>query len=491
MRPLELSLLISEISYLLWLAFGPGVAGPPLEWLPFLAAGVAICQIAFEGYRWHMIPAYGLLIGLLALYPWCFANDFRIRLTYMALICAVAGVLICASGLLAGILYPVFAFVPLTGRHRVGTFRMRLADATRVDPYASESAARRELMVQFWYPAEPMKRSRLARYRDGRRDDWRTSNLPLVKTRSYSNPPVLRSCGKLPILLFTGPNNRFQNTFETEELASHGYLVVALDHPYASDLVIFPDGRATRRRKGNIFLDFRSDESVEASTREVTADLAVRSADVEFVIECLQNWESRNPENRLAGHIDASRMGILGHSFGGAVAAEVCARNPSVQAGINMDGWLFGEAQRTGVPKPFFFMADCTPKPTSAAVSGAKGESRRTAERTLRGYEEMEHSLRLHGGYFVQATGVEHMNYSDYPLFSQVRARTGAGSADARRTHLMVNRLSLAFFNTYLLDGPEEILLSAAAQFPEAIFRTVARATSMAAPARTATVGTQ
>jgi hypothetical protein len=55
----------------------------------------------------------------------------------------------------------------------------------------------------------------------------------------------------------------------------------------------------------------------------------------------------------------------------------------------------------------------------------------------------------------------------------------------------MVNRLSLAFFNTYLLDGPEEILLSAAAQFPEAIFRTVARATSMAAPARTATVGTQ
>lgn len=489
MRPLELSFLISEIAYLLWLSFGAGLPGWPIEWLPLLAAGVALWQIAFEGYRWHMIPAYTLLVFLLALYPWCFQNDFRIRLTYLALIWPLAVVLISATGLLAGVLYPVFAFVPLTGPHGVGTSAMALVDNRRVDPYAPGGAVPRELMVQFWYPTEAAKPTRRARYRDGRGDGWRTSHLPLVRTRSYPGAPILRSGGKLPVLLFTGPNNRFQNTFQTEELASHGYLVVALDHPYSSDLVGFPDGRVTGRRKENIFLDFGTPERLEASRQGVTVDLAVRVADVEFVIECLEEWQCPYSENQIAGHIDTTRIGVFGHSFGGAVAAEVCTRSPKVRGGINMDGWLFGKAQTAGVSKPFLFMVDCTPKPTGTGLSQANSASGRRAEWTLRGYEQIEHSLRTHGGYYLQTPGLEHMNYSDYPLFSQVRAKTGAGAVDARRAHRMVNQITLAFFNRCLRNDPEEVLLSAAAEFPEVNFRRVNRVAGVAEPAPAETVG--
>ena len=480
MRPLELLFLLVGIAYLLWLCCGTGLPESPFHWLAFAAAMLGLAHLWFEGYRWHMLPGYAFLLLILLFYPWCSAHDFRIRLSYSALAWAVGVVLVGSTCVLAGILYPVFAFVPLTGPHAVGTFALHLIDSSHGDPYAGDASARRELMVQFWYPAERARGRKRARYRDGRRDSRRTSNLPLVKTRSFLNAPVLREQKEFPVLIFTGPNHRFQNTFQTEELASHGFLVVGLDHPYGSDRVTFPDGRVIRRRKENVFLDFRTDETLADSVREVEGELAVRAADVEFVIAELGRWQSSRAANPLAGRVDLSRIGILGHSFGGAVAAEVCLRNPSVRAGINMDGWMFGDSAREGIPQPFFFMADCTPMPAAHTLSPKNDNQTRAVTRTIQGYQEIENSLNRHGGYYLQTAGLEHMNYSDYPLYSRMKSKTGAGRADIRRAHRMVNRLSVAFFKTYLLQHSEGALIRAAAEFPEANFRKVP---AMAMPA--------
>ncbi|MGC2659857.1 MAG: hypothetical protein WA324_18010 [Bryobacteraceae bacterium] len=480
MRPLELLSVITGVTYLLWLSFGTGIPGSPFQWLAFVAAGVAVCQIKFEGYRWHMIPGYLFTAGLLLLYPWCQAQDFRLRLTDIAILWLVTAVLIGACGILAGILYPVFTFVPLTGKYHVGTFAAHLVDVERTEPYAPCGTPPRELMVQAWYPAEKLPRSSRARYGDGVTASWRTSNLGLVKTRSFANAPVLRSGGKLPVLLFTGPDNRFQNTFETEELASHGYLVIALDHPYSSSWMKLPNGQIIRRRKENVFLDFQSDETLSTSTVEVTADLEVRVADVNFLIAQLEKWERGIHPSPLAGSIDVSRIGIFGHSFGGAVAAEACLRSTALQAGINMDGWLFGQASAVGVPKPFFFMLDCTPRPSNAVLDTLHGENRRTAQRTIEGFVEVEGSLNRWGGYLAQAPGLEHMNFSDSPLYSRLSARTGAGAIDFRRAHSLINRLTLAFFDVYLRNASECELDRAAASFPEAVFRRFDRSGSVA-----------
>lgn len=471
MRRLELVLLLSAVSYLLWLSFGTGLQGSAFSFLPFVCAGVALLQVSLEGYRWHVIPAYGLAVLEILSYKWCYAHHFRLRLTEMALMWMIAGVAVLAVGWFAGVLYPVFAFVPVMGKHRVGTFAMPLQDTGRMDPYAPGKPVPRELMLQLWYPCEAKGLARRARYRDGRKDDWRSSNLALVKTRALLNAPLAQQVRKLPVILFIGPNNRFQNTFQTEELASHGYLVVAIDHPYDSDRVLFPDGRIISRRKENVFLDFRTEQTLGDSTREVVADLGVRVADVEHVIERLREWDLPDSASPLSCRLDTSRFGILGHSFGGAVGAEACVRNPEIRAGINMDGWLFGDAQANGVPQPFFFMADCTPRPGTAELNLSDAEERRRTQRTLQGYEEVERSLALHGGYFLQPLGMEHMNYTDYPLFSQVKARTGAGLIDIYRAHSMINELSVAFFNTYLRDAPEDVLVSTASKFPEATFR--------------------
>jgi hypothetical protein len=86
-------------------------------------------------------------------------------------------------------------------------------------------------------------------------------------------------------------------------------------------------------------------------------------------------------------------------------------------------------------------------------------------------------SCAAHGGYFLQVPGLGQMNYSDYPLFTRVKAWTGAGAIEVRRAHLMINRFTLTFFNTHFQNAPEQILLSIAAAFPEVDFRIVKRIT--------------
>jgi DNA-binding Xre family transcriptional regulator len=50
-----------------------------------------------------------------------------------------------------------------------------------------------------------------------------------------------------PVLIFSHGRGGYRqhNTFQAEELASHGYIVAAIDHPYAASGVVFPDGRLT------------------------------------------------------------------------------------------------------------------------------------------------------------------------------------------------------------------------------------------------------
>jgi hypothetical protein len=48
-----------------------------------------------------------------------------------------------------------------------------------------------------------------------------------------------------PVLIFLEGLNglRRMNTFQVEELVSHGYVIAAIDQPYTAAEVVFPDGR--------------------------------------------------------------------------------------------------------------------------------------------------------------------------------------------------------------------------------------------------------
>ena len=143
-----------------------------------------------------------------------------------------------------------------TGRYPIGTLTRHWVDHDRREIFAGPDGGPRELMVQVWYPARAGATSPRAPYVDDARTLERLAllmglprrafeGLASVLTHAVRDAPVADDGLAYPVLLFSHGRCgvREHNTFQVEELASHGYVVVTIDHPYAASGVRFPDGR--------------------------------------------------------------------------------------------------------------------------------------------------------------------------------------------------------------------------------------------------------
>jgi len=322
-------------------------------------------------------------------------------------------------------------------------------------------------MVEVWYPAESVNGFKRARYRDGRQSDLKDSQLALVKTRSFAGAPIAAKQQKYPIMIFSGPLNRFQNTFETEDIASQGFIVVSIDHPYDSDLVVFPDGRRLSTGRDPDLLVFTSEEALAASRPKVELRLAIRVGDVKDVLDQLEKWNS-DPNNQFYQHLDLEHIGMMGHSFGGATAAEICKIDPRVRVAINFDGTMFGTSKWAGVPKPYlvFFTS---PRPTDADLQTGSQQSHLEARELKSDYADIDRTMGRYGGYFIQVPSFAHMNFTDTPLYSQLKIWTGAGKIGTLRAHEIINRVTLAFLRKDLLGDSDVSVEAAVRQYREAV----------------------
>src|SRR5438552_10607472 len=139
---------------------------------------------------------------------------------------------------------------PLTGAIPVGTTTLHLVDRRRPDK--SFRSGKRELMVQLWYPASSAS-GPLAPYMPARTAAAleRASGAPAgtvsdVRTHAHSDAPI--ATGLHPIVLFSPGSTQMRSdaTAVAEDLASNGYIVVAIDHTHESELVQFPNGQIVR-----------------------------------------------------------------------------------------------------------------------------------------------------------------------------------------------------------------------------------------------------
>jgi dienelactone hydrolase len=295
--------------------------------------------------------------------------------------------------------------------------------------------------------------------------------LALVRTHAATGVPLARARGRYPVVLFSPSwiGRRDQNTVQVEELASHGFLVVGVDHPYGTALTVFPDGRKAETALGE-WMDYSSDESFQACLRAAEAQLQIRAADVRFVLDELERLDRGDPSELLTGRVDTSRVGVFGHSFGGAVAAEVCLTDPRFKAGVDLDGVFFGGPKTKAIGKPFLVFSEDTPVPTPAQVAAATGRSRR--ELTL--YADDDRAIRQglseSGGYFVTIQGTSHMSYCDSPLYSPLRRLTRAGPIRREKGIEIINAYVLAFFRANLLGENASLLGTMPSPYPEVEF---------------------
>ena len=84
--------------------------------------------------------------------------------------------------------------------------------------------------------------------------------------------------------------------------------------------------------------------------------LTAWTGDAAFVLDRLERLNAAGSSGKLAGRLDMTRVGVFGHSFGGATALQFCHDDPRCKAGIDVDGQPFGSVVQTGLRQPFMFL---------------------------------------------------------------------------------------------------------------------------------------
>lgn len=144
-----------------------------------------------------------------------------------------------------------------------------------------------------------------------------------------------------------------------QEFASHGFNVLAVDHPFDAAVVEYPDGR------------FQYNTLNDSIPGAVEQDLSVRVQDMIFALDSMDNKTitSQIPGLSGASSLQTSHVGIMGHSFGGSTTLQATVNDTRFVAGTSFDGPFWGFANQTGTDAPLMLMAALQPS-SDAWVAG-------------------------------------------------------------------------------------------------------------------------
>jgi predicted dienelactone hydrolase len=469
MRPLEILIPVLLAICLLWPL---GIGAPPiaLRILPSLALLATVIHLIVEKYRWQMVPLYCLsgtifiasLLGWggqgLAHPPaWSWAG---LAIGFLLLIAATA----------LPVLLPVPRVPDPTGPHKVGTVTRVLVDEGRRELYSVRDEPRR-FVIQVWYPALPRAGDRPAPWMPNPRLVARAisrwirmprfflDHLSLSRTHSYENVPLDRSDAPYPLLVFSHGwgGIRSQNTYQTQELASHGYVVVGMEHPHGSAVTLFPDGAVVYNNPAA--LPFHAPEAEDPVAARKLADQWV--GDIGFALDHLASLNVADATGQFTGALDMDKLGVFGHSTGAGAVVQFCGSDPRPKAGFGEDVYMTpvsAEVIEAGVSQPFGLMF--------SQVWADDKESKNN--RLFRQFEE-----RLTAPHTaMHILGTNHYDFTDLPALSPLAHALGLkGPIRGARVQRIVNDYSLAFFDLYLKGKPSQLFEGASPDYPEVVFR--------------------
>jgi predicted dienelactone hydrolase len=350
---------------------------------------------------------------------------------------------------------PALSLPAPTGSRPVGTTSLHLEDTSRADPWVP-SVPHRELMVSLFYPAAsatgptkqfltPAEAAALLTDDDGEVPYDLAELVSATRTNAIVDARPAGRRHSLPLVVLSPGFTKMRATLTSpaEDLASHGYVVAVVDHTYENVATTFPDGRVTGCAAcGSYDLAF---------WRKLQRG---RAADVSFVLDELTG---RHPAWRGAGLIDPHRVGMAGHSVGGASTISAMVADPRIRAGIDIDGSTSDPLVAPGLSRPFLFLGR-----QNTYAPGTPGGAAGTWERDwplLTGWKR-----------WLVVAGMEHASFTDVGLVADQLGIDFGADTPAARGSAITRAYVGAFFGRHLRHTAQPLLVGPSDRYPEVTF---------------------
>jgi Platelet-activating factor acetylhydrolase, isoform II len=281
-----------------------------------------------------------------------------------------------------------------TGEFFVGTQNLFFTDNSRKEKLTVRGGDKRMLQVKIWYPSDVKGETENMYLKDYSAETlWANykvfndsksffDSLKHYKTFSYENIPISNKQKSFPLIFFSqgfyfGLDDYY--TALMENLASHGFIVVSITHPYDQVIANTADGKVLNINKWRMtkaYFQWKKVEWLHKKTPDTNNAKQVnrilkaylrgmkvfrRSVnlwvkDVQFVMDTLERINNFSVGNKFYGKLDFSKVGTLGQSVGGAVSGQLCYVEDRMKAGVNLDCFQFGDLYDHEMNKPFMLM---------------------------------------------------------------------------------------------------------------------------------------
>lgn len=357
-----------------------------------------------------------------------------------------------------------------TGHFAVGRTTYAWVNDAQIDDLAQSPAVKREILAWIWYPAARFPSATPVDYLPA---PWRvaearslgvlmrflTRDSSMVRAHSSSDPGISSEQQSYPVVIMRAGGGALTTDFTTlaEDLASHGYFVVGFDAPYRTRVVVFPDGRVVQRTSAENPETLPSADQV----RLINKLLPMWTGDTQFVVDQLGRLNAADPSGRFTGRLDMRRIGMFGHSFGGATALQFCHDDSRCKAGIDIDGAPEGSVVRETLTQPFLFLLS-----DHGDLSAAEPRS------VMAGIESIYDRL-PNGRLLLFIRGANHFSFSDQILLKSHYLvgllQLLQGGLDARRGLKITTAYVHTFFDVYLKGAPASLLDNLRQTCPEVV----------------------
>lgn len=336
-----------------------------------------------------------------------------------------------------------------TGPHAVGTAKLKLRTV-------DDSRRRHSIVVQLWYPVEPAKASVQARGLT-----WLARLLHPTWAPAHHGAPPTTAQATFPFIAYVpdARGHHDDNTFTLANLASHGFVLAAIDDPYRNGKIDIGAKAANVLQHSNGLVDLIAAHYARRVARGVKTATAL--------LDALQALQTDGLGGVWAGRLDLEQVGILGYAMGGDVAAEATHADRRYGVAANLGATLGGERQLVKVP--YLLMLSDFSMPAARSATLAMDEGNDSPSR-LADYRRAQRQAELPESHVIEVAGTRREHFSDRLIFP-TRLFAGCRQVPScRRIRAIIDSYTVAFFTTYLQTEPHPLMCVRHSPYPEVRF---------------------